>query len=180
MVCFKIIYNWLYQELLDYPLSTLRRKGKSRQPIEKRGKFTIGPPISKRLKEVKTRETVDHWELDTVVSFRGQSKGCLATFIKRKIWFYCAFKISDRSTKFACYPLLEREGIDFYFANAYFSWKRESNENTNGSLREYFSKKTDLAKIHQSRLEAALDAINHRPRKCIDYKTVFEALMEEF
>lgn len=75
MVAFKTIYNWLYTGLIDLDLSVLRRKRKSRQARETRGKFIIGTPISKRPKEVKSRETFGHWELDTVVSSRGKSRG---------------------------------------------------------------------------------------------------------
>lgn len=84
VISFNTIYNWLYKGLIACNLTVLRRKGKSRQPQEIRGKFTIGTPISKRPKEVKKRETIGHWELDTVVSSRGKNKGCLATFLERK------------------------------------------------------------------------------------------------
>ena len=168
----------------------------------------IGTPISKRPKEVKSREPFGHWELDTMVSSRGKSKGCLATFVERKTRFYLAFKIPDRSAKsmfsaikrlcrlfpkealktftsdrgkeFACYPLVEDLGIPFYFADPYSSWQRGSNENTNGLLGEYFPKKTDLATISEENLNKALGDINHRPRKCLAYRTAFEALLNEF
>ena len=99
MVAFKTIYNWLYTGLMDLDLSVLRRKGKTRQPKETRGTFRIGTSIAKRPKEVRNRETFGHWELDTVVSSRGKSKGCLATFLERKTRFYLAFKILDRTAK---------------------------------------------------------------------------------
>lgn len=208
MVSFKTIYNWLYSGVIALDLGVLRRKGKSRQARETRGKFTIGTPISKRPKEVRSRKTFGHWELDTVVSSRGKSKGCLATFVERKTRFYLAFKIPDRTAKsmfdaieqfstlfpkeslktftsdrgkeFACYPLVEKLGIDFYFADAYSSWQRGSNENANGLLREYFPKKTDLATISQESLDLALSEINNRPRKCLAYRTALEALISEF
>lgn len=99
MIAFKTIYNSLYAGLIDIELNVLRRKGKSRTPQETRGKFRIGTPISKRPKEVKNRQTFGHWELDTVVSSRGKSKGCLATFVERKTRFYLAFKRPDRTAK---------------------------------------------------------------------------------
>ena len=52
MVAFKTIYNWLYDGLIDLNLSVLRRKGKSRQPKETRGRFRSGTPMAKRPKEV--------------------------------------------------------------------------------------------------------------------------------
>ncbi len=131
------------------------------------------------------------------MSSRGKSKGCLATFLERKTRFYLAFKIPDRTAKamfsaieqlcklfpketlktftsdrgkeFACHPLVENLGISFFFADAYSSWQRESNENANGLLREYFPKKTDLAAISDEALNKALYDINHRPRKCLAY-----------
>lgn len=84
MVSFKTVYNC-------YAGTILRGKGKSQSPQETRRKFPIGISISKRPKEVKMRETVGHWELDTVVSSREKSKGCLATFIERKTSLYMAF-----------------------------------------------------------------------------------------
>ena len=148
MVAFKTIYNWLYAGLIDPDLSVLRRKGKSRQPKETRGTFRIGTSIAKRLKEVRNRETFGHWELDTVVSSRGKSKGCLANFLERKTRFYLAFKIPDRTAKamfsaieqlcrlfpketlktftsdrgkeFACYPLVENLGISFFLCGRLF------------------------------------------------------------
>uniref|UniRef100_UPI003A598B18 transposase n=1 Tax=Streptococcus anginosus TaxID=1328 RepID=UPI003A598B18 len=58
-------------------------------------------------------------------------------------------------------------GISFFFADAYSSWQRGSNENANGLLREYFPNKTDLATISDEDLNKALYDINHRPRKCL-------------
>ncbi|EMC45705.1 putative transposase [Streptococcus mutans SM1] len=87
---------------------------------------------------------------------------------------------SDRGKEFACYPLVEELGIKFYFADAYSSWQRGSNENSNGLLREYFPKKTDLATITDEELFSALFQINHRPRKCLGYRTPFEELLREF
>jgi len=72
---FKSIYRWIYNDLLEVPLIVLSQKGKRQKPRERRGRFNIGRPISKRPKEVRKRETFGHWELDTVVSGRGQEKG---------------------------------------------------------------------------------------------------------
>ena len=48
--------------------------------------------MRQKKKNIKTREEFEHWELDIVVSFLGKSKGCLATFTKRKTRFYIAIK----------------------------------------------------------------------------------------
>ncbi len=97
-VSFKTIYSWLYDGTLQTgDLSCLRQKGKRRQPRETRGRFNVGTSINQRTKEVKNRQTFGHWELDTVVSGRGKSKGCFATFIERQTRFYIAIKIKNRS-----------------------------------------------------------------------------------
>lgn len=83
-ISFKTIYNWIYARILPaVTVKHLRQKGKRRK-TEKRGKFSMGTPISERPKEVKNRATFGHWELDSMVSSRGESKGCLATFVERK------------------------------------------------------------------------------------------------
>ena len=97
---FKIIYNWLYKDFFDVSLDVLRRKGKTAKTKETRGKFNIGKSISERLEEVKTKEIFRHWELDSVVSARGESKACFATFVELKTRFYVAIKMPDRSKKF--------------------------------------------------------------------------------
>ncbi len=97
IVSFKTIYNWLYAGILPaVTVKNLRQKGKYRKS-EKRGKFSIGISISKRPKDVKSRETFGHWELDSMVSSRGESKGCFATFVERKSRLYTAFKTPDRT-----------------------------------------------------------------------------------
>lgn len=82
---------------MDFDISKLRRKGKSRKNKETRGRFNIDTSIRKRPKSIKSRSTFGHWELDTVVSSREKSKGCLATFVERKTRFYLALPMKDRS-----------------------------------------------------------------------------------
>lgn len=208
-ISFKTIYRWIYKGLVvNHQLQVLRHKGKRQKPQETRGRFNIGTSITKRPKEVRKRETFGHWEPDSVVSSRGKSKGCFATFVERKTRWYVAFKMPnrtslsmeqairtlnerlpsgafqtatvDRSKEFACYKTIEAEtDIEVYFAEPYSSWQRGSNENANGLLREFFPKETDLAKVSDQELENALTLINNRPRKCLNWKTTHEAFQEE-
>lgn len=91
--CFKTIYRWLYAgRVMKGVLTVLRHKGKRQKPAETRGKFAVGKSISQRPKEVRSRETFGHWERDTVVSGRGKSKGCVATFMERKTRLYTAIR----------------------------------------------------------------------------------------
>lgn len=207
ILSFKTIYTWIYSEVLDVDLNRLRRKGKSRKAKEHRGKFNIGNSISQRPKHVKERVEFGHWELDTVVSSRGKSKGCFATFAEMKSRLYIAIKMEDRSKssmlcaihqlvscfpkgvfksftsdrgkEFACYREVEKMDIDFYFADPYCAWQRGTNENSNGLLREYYPKKTDLAKITEEHLKNTLYKMNSRPRKCLEFNTPFEIFLYE-
>lgn len=61
-VCFKTIYRWKYDgRLAAGDVQVLRHTGKRKKPVETRGRFMVGTPISKRPKEVRKRETFDHW-----------------------------------------------------------------------------------------------------------------------
>lgn len=96
-IAFSTIYRWIYAGRIDVPVTVLRQKGKRQKPTETRGRINAGLAISKRPPEVRGRRTFGHWELDTVVSGRGKSKACVATFIERKSRFYLALPIADRT-----------------------------------------------------------------------------------
>ncbi len=64
--------------------------------------------------------------------------------------------------------------VQVYFARPYHSWERGLNENTNGLLRQYFPKKTDMRKVNQAQVDEAVYLLNHRPRKCLGYRTPHE------
>ncbi|MDO3413416.1 IS30 family transposase [Saccharibacillus sp. CPCC 101409] len=208
-VAFKTLYNWLYTGRLNRgDLQVLRHKGKRRKPPEKRGRFTLGLSIRQRPKAIRSRETFGHWELDTVVSSRGKSKACVATFVERKTRFYQAIKMPnrtalsmeiafgvlaaqypkaviqtatvDRGKEFACHAALKQiHGVEVYFADPYSSWQRGSNENANGLLREFFPKGHDFAEVSDAELQHALHLINSRPRKCLGWRSTHESFQNE-
>jgi IS30 family transposase len=208
-ISFKTIYRWIYSGLINKgKLNLLRHKGKRRSPYETRGRFIYGPSIQNRPSEVKTRHTFGHWELDTVVSGRGKSKHCLATFAERKTRYYVAVPMEnrtassmkqaiqhvfseiptqgmktatvDRGKEFSCYQdVYDELGINIYFADPYSAWQRGTNENSNGLLREFFPKGTCFDDIPKSKIKYAIQLINHRPRKCLGWKSAHEAFMEE-
>ena len=70
-------------------------------------------------------------------------------------------------------------GIAVYFADPHAPWQRGTNENTNGLLRQYFPKGTDLSRWSLADLLAVQAAINSRPRKVLNWKTPAEVLDEQ-
>ncbi len=87
----------------------------------------------------------------------GQAKGIKERFITMTV---------DNGREFADHKeIASKLNVDVYFAHPYHSWKRGLNENTNGLLRQYFPKKTDLRRVLIEHVLHVQHMLNNRPRK---------------
>ena len=81
----------------------------------------------------------------------------------------------DRGTEFADYGSIQRQtNAAVYFADAYSSWQRGSNENLNGLVRQYYPKRSDFKHLTQKQVNKVQTKLNNRPRKRYNYRTPVE------
>lgn len=167
---------------------------------ERRGMLKNCVRIDHRPSVVETRTRIGDWEGDTVIG-KGQ-QGALVTLVERKSRYTLAAKVPSRHSpgvgeaiiellgphKAQCQTITFDNGKEFaeheyiaqrlsaqvYFAHPYHSWERGLNENTNGLLRQYFPKSTNFLQVKQDEVNEAVYKLNHRPRKCLGYKTPHE------
>ncbi len=171
-----------------------RGRGRSRDGALKQS--TNMKSIHQRPAVVETRTQVGHWEGDLIIG-AGQ-RSAIATLVERQARHtilvpirggHSALNVGDALIDvFAGLPPALRRtltwdqgnemfhheriesatGIGIYFADPHSPWQRGSNENTNGLLRQYFPKGTDLDLVTDQRLRAVADELNDRPRVCLD------------
>jgi IS30 family transposase len=167
---------------------------------ERRGTLKNRVSIEQRPAIVDQRSRIGDWEGDTVVGKGHQ--GVLVTLVERKSRYTLARQLHSRHSagvteaviellrahkdlcktitfdngkEFAQHAFIaDSLGADVYFAHPYHSWERGLNENTNGLLRQYFPKSTNLRKVSQHAVDDAVYRLNHRPRKCLNYRTPYE------
>jgi IS30 family transposase len=167
---------------------------------QRRGAIKNRVCIDERPDIVDQKIRIGDWEGDTVIGKNQQ--GVVITLVDRASRFTLATKRHSKHAKGVttsinrllephreqCHTLTFDNGKEFagheaiaahlqadvYFAHPYHSWERGLNENTNGLLRQYFPKKTNLKNITEDELQIAIHKLNHRPRKCLGYRTPFE------
>jgi len=181
----------------------LRRLGRVRRSWENRGKLRGCVSIEGRPAVVDRRARCGDWEGDTLVG-AGQRGGAV-TLVERKSGYLLLGKIRDRQAtrvrqaitqlfqplparlrktltldngkEFAEHEQLAADvALRVYFATPYCAWQRGTNENTNGLVRQFFPKGSDLAQTPEHRFEKVQHLLNSRPRKRLGYRTPLEVL----
>ena len=86
---------------------------------------------------------------------------------------------NDNGSEFASHRYTAEElKTSIYFSDPYASWQRGTNENTNGLIRQYFSKGTDLSKVTDKEIQEVENKLNNRPRKVLGFRTPLEVQRE--
>ena len=180
-----------------------QRRPRGRQ--ERRGKIVGAVPIGQRPPEAEGRLVPGHHEGDLVMGSTA-SNSAVATIVERMTGYLTLLPLPDghgadavadavigRLTALPTWfartltwdngkemarhaRVTAQTGVQVYFADPYSPWQRGSNENTNGLLREYLPKGTDLSATTPEQLQAIEDELNDRPRKRLGYHTPAEAL----
>jgi IS30 family transposase len=207
-VSHEAIYQWIYKEAPHLIGSLVRsRPTKVKRGFSKRRRRIRIPQrvsIQERPAAVNTRKEPGHWETDLVV---GQGRQALQVAVERATRLTRLSKTPDKTApassralekilepvplvlrKSVTYDnglenadhvrLQERLGIKSYFCEPYHSWEKGTVENTNGLIRRFLPKRTDLSAVPDQKIQEIEEWLNERPRKCLGFKTPAEAVKE--
>ncbi len=192
----------LKKELLQHLRRTrvMRRSRHHTQKTSDHGQITGAISISERPASAKDRAVPGHWEGDLVM---GSNNSQIATLVERNTRYVLLAKVDGKDSKTVVDALIKQAhklprelyksltwdrgsemaehkrftlatDIKVYFCDPQNPWQRGSNENTNGLLRQYFPKGTDLSVHSQAKLNAVARRLNERPRKTLNYETPAE------
>jgi len=172
---------------------------------ERRGSIPNQVSIEQRPAIVNRRARFGDWEGDLVIGAGQQqalvtlnerkSRYCLIAHVPSKTapavsdamiclltpFAACVHTLTtDNGREFAQHERIAGKlDAQFFFAHPYASWERGANENMNGLIRQFFPKKMRFEAITTKDIELAMHRLNHRPRKCLGFKTPHEVFMKQ-
>lgn len=204
---YRWVYRDAHQggQLFNFLCRSHKKRRRQRRLGTGRGLIPGRISIDERPDLVAARQRFGDWEGDTVEGAKGS--GHITTHVERKSRYLIAAKLAnktaavtataitaafrriprtlrhtltlDNGKEFAHFSEIEKgTGLAVYFADPYSAWQRGTNENTNGLLRRYFPKGSDFRNVTQETLASAVKKLNHRPRKCLGYRTPHEVFHE--
>jgi len=196
-LCTESIYQGLYDPGVEVTRPAKRRRRRRRRRVqgaERRGRLTAMTMIADRPAQVEDRAQVGHWEGDCIMGAGNRS--AIGTLVERHTRFLRLIHVPtaqairdgvcaalgelpphlrrtltwDQGKELALHQqITERTGTSVFFCDAHSPWQRGTNENTNGLLRDYFPKGTDLSNVTPGQLRSVADEVNTRPRKTLDW-----------
>jgi IS30 family transposase len=189
----------LKKELLAHLRRTrvMRRSRHHTQKTDDHGRILGTVSISERPASAEDRAVPGHWEGDLLC---GSKSSQIATLVERQTRYVMLVKVSKKDSETVINALIKHAlklpqelyrsltwdrgsemadhkrftlatDIQVYFCDPQNPWQRGSNENTNGLLRQYFPKGTDISVYSQAKLNAVARQLNQRPRKTLNYET---------
>jgi transposase, IS30 family len=192
----------LKKELLGHLRSkrTIRRSKRAGLNGDRRGQIKDIVSIRQRPAAAEDRAVPGHWEGDLL---SGSRNSYIATLVERHTRYVMLAKVANKDTQTVVAALIKQANklpdelyksltwdrgkeladhrrftlatnIDVYFCDPQSPWQRGSNENTNGLLRQYFPKGTDLSGYSQAHLNKVARQLNERPRETLKYETPAE------
>ena len=192
----------LKKELAQYLRSrrTIRRSRHASRKGHGKGQIADIVSIRERPVAVEDRAVPGHWEGDLIA---GSTNSYIATLVERHSRYVMLAKVASKETETVVSTLIQQArqlptelyksltwdrglemadhkrftlatDIDVYFCDPKSPWQRGSNENTNGLLRYYFPKRTDLSVHSQEYLDQIARQLNERPRKTLEFETPAE------
>lgn len=193
-------------DLYTYLRRRRKKRRKQRRYGSGRGLIPNRVSIHDRPRIVDDRKRIGDWEGDTVEGKKGT--GYLLTLVDRTSRYLLAGQLNnkksqhladvsvhlfsktrkvtrhtltvDNGKEFARFKdIEERAGLTVYFADPYAAWQRGTNENTNGLLRQFHPKGSDFRSITDKDLAFSVRMINHRPRKCLNFRTPHEVFFQD-
>jgi IS30 family transposase len=182
----------------------MRRPKQIETHAERRGRIADAVSIRERPADIEDRAVPGHWEGDLI---GGSKNSHIVTLVERQSRFTTLVKVRNRETETVVAALTRHArrlpaslrksltwdrgqelaqhksftvatDVKVYFCDPRSPWQRGTNENTNGLLRQYFPKGTDLSGHSQSYLDKIALRLNQRPRKTLGFQTPADKLNE--